>query len=350
MQFFLKSTEASDPTRLVGPLEPGLDARLRGLSARQHRILLHSAFIGILALYVLLRLWRLHAYSLWYDEVFSVLVARSTWKELLWQVLLDRVHPPMFYALLKLWVGAFGDGLGPLRLFSVFFSTVAIVPLWSCTKRIGLSRQLSLVLLLAIACNPFLIFYSQEVRMYALLGFLSIWSVDLYLKQEEKGSSRSPLLALVNLSLVLVHVAGAAVVGFELLHSMVTEGKLRNRALQLALPAFGALLLWFIAIRLLVPCQRRGSQRIVDSTAECHDRVEGFSSLARRTNGRARTQFPNCDRALAEPFSSQRPHATPAIAVDCHDRRCFRLQPHHSPRVAGTLSHHLSASLLFAGR
>jgi len=253
MQFFLKSTEASDPTRRVGPLGPGLDVRLRGLSARQHRILLHGALIGILALYVLLRLWRLHAYSLWYDEVFSVLVARSSWKELFWQVLLDRVHPPLFYALLKLWVGAFGDGLGTLRLFSVFFSTVAIVPLWSCMKRIGLFRQLSLALLLAIACNPFLIFYSQEVRMYALLGFLSILSVDLYLKQEENGSSRSPLLALVNLSLVLVHVAGAAVVGFEFLHSMLTGGKLRSRALQLALPAFGALLLWFIAIRLLVP-------------------------------------------------------------------------------------------------
>jgi len=52
---------------------------------------------GLLAvLFVGVRLWRLDASCLWFDEVFSVHAARHGWAALLDFVALDLIHPPLF--------------------------------------------------------------------------------------------------------------------------------------------------------------------------------------------------------------------------------------------------------------
>lgn len=63
---------------------------------------LQAAALGLTILvYVLLRLRHLGQYSLWYDEVFSVLAARSSWSGMFRQILIDRVHPPGLLHLLE---------------------------------------------------------------------------------------------------------------------------------------------------------------------------------------------------------------------------------------------------------
>jgi uncharacterized membrane protein len=148
---------------------------------------LSLALLGIIvAIYIGLRLWHIGSYSLWYDEVFSVLVAKLPWSDLFRQVILDRIHPPLFYVVLKMWIAAVGSSAEKLRLLSVVFSVLTLAPLWSCMGQARLSKWVKLALLLAIACNPFLIFYSQEIMMYSLLCFLSVWSLDLCLKQQSE--------------------------------------------------------------------------------------------------------------------------------------------------------------------
>src|SRR5689334_9711448 len=132
------------------------------------QILGRILLVAIVGTGVLLRVWHLGRYSLWYDEVFSVVAARSSWTEMFRQILIDRVHPPVFYVSLKVWLAVFGDSIVRLRLFSVLFSAFTFIPLWNCLRRTRSSPSVSLILLLAMACNPFLIFYAQEVRMYAL--------------------------------------------------------------------------------------------------------------------------------------------------------------------------------------
>ena len=119
-------------------------------------------------------------------------------------------------------------------------------------KQVRLSLGLKLALLFAIACNPFLILYSQEVRMYSLLCFLSVWSFDLYLKQSSERSGLRILWALVNVALVMAHVAGLAVVGCELAHAALVRTRFRNR-LVTCLPALFALLSWVIAVKVFAP-------------------------------------------------------------------------------------------------
>jgi uncharacterized membrane protein len=192
-------------------------------SEKAVRVLSFASAAIVASIYLSLRLSHLSSYSLWYDEVFSLVVARSQWSDLFRQVILDRIHPPLFYVLLKLWIAATGTSVRDLRLFSVFFSTLALVPLWDIMRRIKLTTGLRLALLFAIACNPFLVLYSQEVRMYSLLFFLSIWSLDLYLKQESAPSWVRFVWGFVNLLLVMVHIAGVAVVGCELAHAALAR-------------------------------------------------------------------------------------------------------------------------------
>ena len=64
----------------------------------------------LVALFLGVRLWRLDASCLWFDEVFSVHAARHGWGELLEFVALDLIHPPLFYLLLKVWMAVVGGG------------------------------------------------------------------------------------------------------------------------------------------------------------------------------------------------------------------------------------------------
>ena len=215
-----------------------------------------AALAAVSFIYIALRLRHLGTYSLWCDEAFSVFVAKSRWSNLLRQLIVDRVHPPLYYMLLKFWISVVGASVAGLRLFSVLFSALTLLPLWSCMKRTRLSRGLKLALLFAIACNPFLILYSQEVRMYSLLCFLSVWSLDLYLKQGAERSSLRFLWAFVNVALVMVHVAGLAVVGCELAHAALTRRGFRNRFFG-CLPALLSLFAWVLAVKLLSPAPAR---------------------------------------------------------------------------------------------
>jgi uncharacterized membrane protein len=61
--------------------------------------------IGLISVvYVSLRMWNLTASCLWFDEIFSIHAATHSWQNLFWFVAQDLIHPPLFYALLKIWI------------------------------------------------------------------------------------------------------------------------------------------------------------------------------------------------------------------------------------------------------
>ena len=69
---------------------------------------------------------RLTATCLWFDEIFSVHAARHPWGGLWSFAAADLIHPPLFYALLKLWAAAGGESLHWLRLFPALTSVLAL--------------------------------------------------------------------------------------------------------------------------------------------------------------------------------------------------------------------------------
>jgi len=68
-------------------------------------------FFVVVALFIAARIWRLTDSCLWFDEIFSIHAARYDWKQMLQFVAADLIHPPLFYALLKIWIAIGGEAL-----------------------------------------------------------------------------------------------------------------------------------------------------------------------------------------------------------------------------------------------
>ncbi len=97
-----------------------------------------------------LRLFRLGADSLWYDETVSTYLAGSPLLELIRHTAGD-IHPPLYYALLRGWLLLFGYGSGradPAGIglefvaasFSLFFGVALIALAYILARRVADER------------------------------------------------------------------------------------------------------------------------------------------------------------------------------------------------------------------
>lgn len=131
------------------------------------------------------RLYRLGEPVLRWDEGWSLAHASLSWPEL-WQVASEEWHPPLYVALLKLWL-VVGKSATRIRLLSVLFG-VAAVPLaahvarlWSGKTRVGvLAAGL-------VALWPLLVYYGQVARMYAL-AVLPVLAAAWFVLRSENGA------------------------------------------------------------------------------------------------------------------------------------------------------------------
>ena len=137
---------------------------------------------GILCLLLLLglalRVQRLDFQPLWWDEGYSVWFATDPIGEMLALTSQD-IHPPLYYALLHAWIALLGPAPPTLRLFSVYVSLPAIALIYVAARRLlprARPRRASpaLVAAILVACNPFHLYYSQEIRMYGLVISLAL--------------------------------------------------------------------------------------------------------------------------------------------------------------------------------
>jgi len=124
-----------------------------------------------------LRLFRLGADSLWYDETVSTYLAGSPLAELIRHTAGD-IHPPGYYLLLRGWLLLTGYGSGKAdpsgnglefaaAFFSLFFGVLLIALVYALARRFA-GPAVALVAAGLVALSPFNIWYSQEVRMYTL--------------------------------------------------------------------------------------------------------------------------------------------------------------------------------------
>lgn len=135
----------------------------------------HWALIGLLLLGLALRVQRLDFQPLWWDEGYSVWFAVHPLSEMIALTARD-IHPPLYYALLQGWIALLGPAPITLRLFSVWASLPAIALIYVAGRRL-LARPATAPALAAaalVAFNPFHLYYSQEIRMYGLVGTLAL--------------------------------------------------------------------------------------------------------------------------------------------------------------------------------
>lgn len=214
------------------------------------------AVIGVLvAIYIAARVWGMTASCLWFDEIFSVHAAEHSWNEILSFIALDLIHPPLFYVLLKLWIGIGGENLLWLRSFPVIVAVLAIFPFISLCRELKLDPGTRILALFFFAVNGSLIKYAQEVRMYSLLLFLSLFSMWLFARYFNKGKSLVPLL-LINVLLVYAHYFGWLVVVSEITAILIFQRTKWRGALAMFAVTLVSFVPWIAAI---VQAARTGS-------------------------------------------------------------------------------------------
>jgi 4-amino-4-deoxy-L-arabinose transferase-like glycosyltransferase len=141
--------------------------------------------VAVLAIALAVRLIHLTYHSFWFDEAVSAFWAAQS-PGRIWQAglgLVEDKHPPLYYLLLHAWSSVLGDSDAALRAMGVLIGALAVLPTYAIGRRLG-GPLVGLLGALLLALNPFLIWYSQEVRMFmpattfmltGLLGVLTLW-------------------------------------------------------------------------------------------------------------------------------------------------------------------------------
>jgi hypothetical protein len=157
------STIAAPLARLQAPA-----ARFRALPLAL-RIAIGVAFLAGVSLS--LRTTAIHS-RYWIDEGLSVGISSHPFFDVP-GVLRQDGSPPLYYMLLSLWMDVFGFGEADTHALSVGLS-VLLVPLAFMGGRAVFNMRAGWYAALLAAINPFLTYYAQETRMYALVALLSM--------------------------------------------------------------------------------------------------------------------------------------------------------------------------------
>ena len=123
-----------------------------------------------------LRLYALGAESYWLDEVASIdLIASRTLVEVLIEVPLTDRHPPLYYAILKLWTAATGISEAATRAPAALFGIAALPLAYLLASRLY-DRRVGLLSTALFAFSTFQLGHAQDTRMYSLLAFTTLLS------------------------------------------------------------------------------------------------------------------------------------------------------------------------------
>ena len=112
-----------------------------------------------------------------YDEFFSMYWCRWKWQELL-QRLVNDVHPPLYYLLLKCLLDITNGSMFCARLLSAVFG---ILILWTGSLFIlrNFGKKEALFYVCFIYLNPFMIQKTTEIRMYMIASLFTIISGEM---------------------------------------------------------------------------------------------------------------------------------------------------------------------------
>ncbi len=152
----------------------GPDSRVRAWLAnpeRTHRLALALVLLGGVAL----RFVGIGDHSLWLDETLTLRDSAN-----LREAAFQSFHPPLHYLLVFGWGEVFGRSAASLRALSAIFGVLSILLTYAVTRRLVSAPGVALLAALFVAVMPEPLWYSREMRMYALWTFfvlLGFWGL-----------------------------------------------------------------------------------------------------------------------------------------------------------------------------
>ena len=211
-----------------------------------------SAFwlaVALTGLAALLRLYRLDNKAIWWDEGFSVFLARLPLAEMAAATAHD-THPLGYYTLLHFWRLLAGDSAVAVRLPSVLAGVLAGPLVYRLVRPLA-GKRAALTAVGLVALNRLLIWYAQEVRQYAVATALALVSLALAVALWRANAVPRPRhTAWLWLGYVAVNTAGLLT-----LYLYISVLLAQNGAFVLALwraPRKARLALWWLSAQAAV--------------------------------------------------------------------------------------------------
>jgi mannosyltransferase len=163
--------------------------RLYGVPPMSRRL---YALLGITAVAAIVRFAALDLQSFDHDEaVTAARVIHPSLFDTLSAVVHGERSPPLYYVLVWTWSKIFGTGEVGLRSLSALFGTLTVPLAYAAAATLGSSRRVALFAAAFVALNPYLIWYSQEARSYALMVLFAALALVYFARSLERPSPGS---------------------------------------------------------------------------------------------------------------------------------------------------------------
>ena len=127
---------------------------------------------GLAGIAAALRFYGLGHQGFWFDEANTALLVHLSPGKMLGLIPQTESTPPLYYCLAWVWARVFGYGEAGLRSLSALAGVLVVPVAYAATAKL-ISRRAGVIAAALTACNPFLIWYSQEARSYELLVLLT---------------------------------------------------------------------------------------------------------------------------------------------------------------------------------
>lgn len=123
-----------------------------------------------------LRVYRLADKNIWWDEGWSIWLAKQDFIAIALRTAMDE-HPPLHYWMLKIWIALFGSSAYAGRYLSVAFGVLTVALIYRIGKRVG-GSWVGILAAFILAISRFHIWWSQDIKNYTpsiFFAFLAIW-------------------------------------------------------------------------------------------------------------------------------------------------------------------------------
>lgn len=184
--------------------------------------------LGMAASFALLASWNLWAgYSYWLDEIYSVNTSLAGWGDMFRVWLLSDTHPPLYQALLKVWIYAFGPSESATRTLSLLAALAALAIVTHYALRRGAIYAVATVGFFGSAGT--FAYYAEETRSYALMMLLATIATVQSLNRLSRPDAPWLPRGLVLLLLSLTHYFGLIFAAVLLLIDIIRARNWRMR-------------------------------------------------------------------------------------------------------------------------
>ncbi|MBD5402609.1 hypothetical protein HDR58_07415 [bacterium] len=172
-------------------------------------------FINLLCFIILavVTVWLRYLYlntDLWYDEACSWFTAKQSFPFGIEDNLssLDLQHTPLYFYMLHFWMKMFGDSEIAMRILSLIFGLASVPMVYLTAKKIA-NKQVALFATALTAVSPLMTIFSVEIRMYPVVIFWVLLSLNYLIDFEQKKDNKSLVkLVIANLLIPYTLVGG----------------------------------------------------------------------------------------------------------------------------------------------